>query len=296
MVPPFISYVTFNRCGLTIQNLSAILSSTDDFELHIIDSNSKDDTWDYIMSLDDSRIKSREHLEVNHGKVYALNFNLIKRSPEQYFFIVDNDVYINTNDWIGRFMKVFEAFPEVGLLGVRENDGYLPPVIPKRKDDSAYLELSDNLSDVEKNYIPAHCMALKPELIKEIGYFCEENCFGAVELSYRVCNHTGFKAGFMTDVIIQMPQSIHCAECLFADRCKLDKETNTCITKYSKGNINDEFLQKNKWKFEETMRDMKSGARPVYCAALVDGLSTQEHIYNMDWALDNFVQFIQNAN
>ena len=60
MVPPFISYITFNRLGLTVGNLSAILSGAEDFEMYIIDCNSKDDTWDYIMSLEDSRIKAKE--------------------------------------------------------------------------------------------------------------------------------------------------------------------------------------------------------------------------------------------
>lgn len=296
MVPPLISFITFNRLGLTIKNLSAILSSTDDFELHIIDSNSKDDTWDYIMSLDDSRIKSRDHFEANHGKIYALNMNLLRRSPEQYFFSVDNDVYIETNDWISRFLKVFEAFPEAGILGVRPGDGYLPLVISKTKDNLSYLELSDNLSNVEKNYIPGYCIGLRPELLKEIGYFCEENYYGDMELSYRVCNYTNFKAGFITDVSIQMPQSIECNACIYKNNCKLDQITNTCFTKYDKLNINDAFLQKYKWKFEETMRDMESGARAVYCASLLDGLSTQEHIYNTDWAMENFWHYIKNAN
>lgn len=52
MVPPFISYVTFNRLGLTVKNLSSILDSTDDFELHIIDNNSTDGTWKYIQKLE----------------------------------------------------------------------------------------------------------------------------------------------------------------------------------------------------------------------------------------------------
>lgn len=296
MAPPFISYITFNRLGLTAKNLSTILSSTDDFEIHIIDCNSKDGTWDYIMSLDDSRIKSKDHLEINHGKTYALNMNLIRRSPDQYFFVVDNDVSIETNDWISKFLKVFEVFPEVGLLGVHTNDEYIPPVIPQSKDNVSYQELDGNTADAEKNYIPGNFMCLKPELIKELGYFCEENYLDAVDLTYRVCNLTDYKAGFVTDVSIQMPQSITCAACDYAEKCKLDKDTNTCFTKYKKMNKNAEFLQKNKWKFEETMRDMKSGARPAYCASLLDATSTKEHIYNMDWAMENFYYFIRNAN
>ena len=59
MTPPLISYSTFHRMGLTVRNLNSLLRTTDDFELHIIDNNSQDDTWEYIQSLNDSRIKSR---------------------------------------------------------------------------------------------------------------------------------------------------------------------------------------------------------------------------------------------
>lgn len=296
MTPPFVSYITFNRLGLTISNLSKLLNSSDDFELHIIDSNSQDNTWDYIMSLNDRRIKTKERFNVNHGKTYALNMNLIKRRPDQYFFSVDNDVSIETADWLKRFLNVFAAFPEAGLLGIRPAEGYLPPVISKTKGNVSYLELSDNLSDIEKNYIPGYCMGLRPELIKEIGYFCEENCFGNVELTYRVCNHTKYKAGFATDILIQMPQSISCGSCTYANQCQLDKGSNTCFTKYNTQNKNDEFFSKARWKFEETVRDMKSGARPVYCASLLDAVSTEHHKYNTDWAMDNFWYFIKNAN
>ncbi len=296
MVPPLVSYITFNRLGLTVKSLSSILQSTDDFEMHIVDSNSSDDTWDYIMSLDDSRIKSKVRNEVNHGKVHALNMNLSKRRPEQFFFRIDNDVYMEPKDWIGRFLRVFEEFPETGLLGARPIDGYLPPVIPQIKNELVYLELSDNVSDGEHNFVPDCCLGLRPELIKEIGYYCEENCFGDRELSYRVMNHTNYKAGFMTDVAIQLLMPSDCDLCTYADRCKLDKGGHTCFTRDGKLNINEEFLQKFKWKFEETMRDMKSGARPVYCASLLDGASINGHIYNMDWALDNFLFFIKNAN
>lgn len=86
MIPPFLSYITFNRLGLTARSLKSILDTPEDFEMHIIDSNSKDDTWEYIQSLDDSRIKSKTRLDMNLGPVYALNLNLSKRRQEQYFF------------------------------------------------------------------------------------------------------------------------------------------------------------------------------------------------------------------
>jgi glycosyltransferase involved in cell wall biosynthesis len=296
MVPPFVSYVTFNRLGLTVRSLSSVLESTDEFELHIVDSHSADGTWEYITSLEDSRIKSRERCEPSHGKVYALNMNLCKRRSGQVFFHVESDVKILTADWIGRFLRAFEEFPEAGLLGVNPVGCVLPPTIPRTKNGLTVLELYGNASDVLHNFIPGCCMGLRPELMGEIGYFCEENCYGERELSYRVCNHTKYKAGFMTDVAVQILEPTDCALCAYAEKCVLDKSENTCLSFYTKRNKNKEFLEQFRWKFEETVRDMESGARPVYCASILDSSSVDHHIYNKDWALDNFMYFVRNAN
>jgi hypothetical protein len=295
MVPPFISFITFNRLGLTVKNLPAILRSSENFDLHITDCNSKDNTWDYIMSLDDPRIKTKEHMDVNHGKTYALNMHLLRRAPEQYFFTVADEVLMESDNWIDSFMQVFKAFPKTGLLGAADPNGSLPPVILKTSGAITYLELID-ASPEAGHYVPDHCMCLSPELIRRIGYFSEENCFGPVELSYRVCSHTDFKAGFVPHIKIQRPQTVSCAECSYSGSCKLDKVSNTCFTRYDKAVHTDDFMKKYRWKFDETVRDMQSGARTVYCASLLDGASVREHLYNMDWALDNFWYFIENAN
>ena len=116
MIQPLLSYVTSNCVELTTKTLSAVLKTVDDFEMHIIDNNSSDNTWEYIQSLNDDRIKSKTRFDVNYGKIFATNLNLTKRRPEQSFITIDKTVSVVTKDFITRFMKVFEAFPEVGLL------------------------------------------------------------------------------------------------------------------------------------------------------------------------------------
>ncbi len=299
MTPPLISYVTFNRLGLTVKNLSSILDTTDDFELRIVDSNSTDGTWEYIQSLKDRRIVSKTRLEANAGPVYAVNLNLTKRKPEQYFITVDNDVCIETKDWIACFMKVFDTFPEVGLLGVQKGrpyPAYLPPVVLKIRDGVFYLELDNTYPDIMRNYIPGCCMCLRPELIAQIGYWCEENGFGDMELSNRINRYTDFKTGFVPNINMKMPQKIHCAACPYRDRCALDKSCETCFTEYESLYKIHDFKKKFKWKLDETLADMKSGARPVYCASILDSASTSDHVFNREWALENFGFFYDRAN
>lgn len=299
MLPPLLSYVTFNRLGLTVKNLNSILESDEDFEMHIIDNNSTDGTWKYIQSLKDSRIISKARFSVNFGQIYAINLNLVKRRPDQFFITVDNDVFFETKDWISRFLKVFEAFPEVGLLGLQKGQPYpeeLPPVIPKVKDSVFYLELDNSTPNIEKNYVPGCCMCLRPELMNEIGYWCEENCYGEVELANRINNYTSFKTGLVPNISIKMPQTLDCSTCQYNSQCTLNKVTETCFTNYKKLYKNDEFKQYFKWKFEETVNDLKSGARPVYCASANDGTSMMDHIFNSEWAMENFHYYINNAN
>ena len=136
MALPFVSYITFNRLGLTARNLHALLKTSDDFELHLLDSNSQDGTWEFIQSLNDRRIKSKTRLPLNQGPIYAVNYNLSKRNPDQYFIAFNSDVLILSSDWITRFMRVFDKFPEVGMLGVPKSPPYsyyIPSVIPMTK-------------------------------------------------------------------------------------------------------------------------------------------------------------------
>jgi glycosyltransferase involved in cell wall biosynthesis len=299
MIPPIISYVTFNRLGLTVKNLTSILESTDDFEMHIVDNNSTDGTWEYIESLNDKRIISKTQIGINVGQIYATNLNLLRIRPEQYFITVDNDVYIETKDWISRFMKVFNTFPEVGLLGIKRGEPYpeyYPPVTQKSKDGISYLELIHSTPDVERDFIPGCCQCLRPELIKQLGYWSEENCAGEAELSLRVNNYSTFSAGFMTDICIKMPQALDCTECQYNSLCKFNKSSETCFSSYHELYKNGDFMKRYKWKFDETIKDMRSGKRPIYCASSLDAESMENHIFTLEWALDNFKFYIENSN
>ncbi len=286
---PFVSYITFNRLGLTVKSLSSILNSTDDFDLHIIDNHSTDGTWEYIQSINDSRIKSKTQLPVNAGQIYALNFNLVKRQPDQYFITVDNDVVIETPDWISRFQRVFSSFPHVGLLGVMgPSPETLPPVIPVFKfTEPLYLELIKTNDNYVQDYAPKGILALRPELISILGYWSEENYFGNLEMLFRVNRFTSYKAGLLANIVISVPQEVSCAQCQYQARCQLNRPTETCFSIFQKYNMKDLFEARYRWKLDETIKDMLCGARPAYCASLLDVRSITNNTINMDWALEN---------
>lgn len=299
MTPPLVSYSTFNRMGLTVRSLQALLKTTDDFELHIIDNNSQDDTWEFIQSLSDSRIKSKTKFPVNAGPIYAVNHNLAKRRPDQYFIAFESDVCIYTPDWISRFMQVFQAFPEVGLLGVPRAapyPPYMPPVIPREKDGVGYLQLKEGKVGAILDFIPGHCQCLRPELINTIGYWCEETGYGDAELSVRVNNYTPYKAGFITNIVIDMQQFLSCAECKGKALCKLDKSNTTCFDIRNKRYKNESFADTFRWKYIEYFNELQEGKRTVYCASIHDPESIRNHVYNMAWSQENFNFYVVNAN
>ncbi len=305
MAAPFVNYIAYNRLGLTARNLKSILDTPEDFEMHIIDSNSKDDTWDFIRDLKDERIKSKTRLPINAGPIYGVNLNLSKRKSDQYFITIDSDVFMQTKDWISRFMKIFDTFPNVGAMGVMRGKPYpqvYPPVIPRVKDEVSYLELKNGKVDEVLDFVHGCCMCLRPELIEEIGYWSEENGYGDAELCPRITNYTSFKVGFMTDIdynpIIDftMEQRVSCDECTARDYCKLDKTENTCFTINSSRYKNESFASKFKWKYLETFKELEEGKRTAYCASSFDQLSMKEHVYNHDWALENFQYYIDNSN
>jgi len=285
--------------GLTIKNLSNILDSEEDFELHLIDCNSKDDTWGYIQSLNDSRIKSKTRLKLNLGPIYPLNLSLIRRKPGQYFITIDSDTFIKTKNWISRFMEVFEAFPEVGVLGVMRDEPYpryLPPIIPRVKGNINYLELKNAAVGVDLDFVPGQLQCLRPELIDEIGYWSEENGYGDAELSPRVTHYTSYKVGFLTTVEIDMTQYIGCDQCQGKDICKLSRSVNSCFSLSKKANFNQSFVRKFGWKYLETFKELAEGKRTAYCASIHDPESIKNHVYNQAWAAENFDYYIKNSN
>jgi glycosyltransferase involved in cell wall biosynthesis len=301
MNPPFISYSTFHRLGLTARNLNALLrNTTDDFELHIVDNNSQDGTWDFIQSLTDSRIKSKTRFEVNYGPIYPLNYSLTRRKPDQYFIVLESDVYFYVPDWISRFMKIFDTFPEVGLLGLSRAAPYpvfYPPgVALHQKNGVSYLQLTQTEVGNLLDFVPGQCQMLRPELIDMIGYWSEENGYGDAELSLRVNKYTPFKAGYAVDIPIDMLQTVSCDECLARTRCKFKKKNNTCFDIWRSRHKNESFVQTHGWKYYECFRELSEGRRTVYCASIHDPASYQNHLYHMDWAQENFNYYASNAN
>ncbi len=122
------------------------------------------------------------------------------------------------------------------------------------------------------------------------------NGFGDAEISPRIVHYTNFTVGFLTTVEIDMTQRITCAECAGRHLCTLSRSINDCFTISRQYNKNESFVTKNTWKFLQTFQELKDGVRTAYCASLHDPESMRTHLYNADWAFDNFNHYIANSN
>jgi hypothetical protein len=292
MIPPLVSFVTWNRMGLNVRNLKALLKTSEDFELHITDSSSGDYTWEFICGIRDSRIASKTRLEMNRGPIYATNLNLSRRKAGQYFITVDSDVNIHTDKWISEYMKIFEMFPEAGLLGAVSSEYYSRyrlPFVVRDKKGTRYFQ-------IHAGFVEGCCQCIRPELMDVLGYWCEESCMGDEEICYRICNYTSFTAGFAPAIDIDMRQEISCSECEGRDVCCLDKSFGTCFDIRRRKYANPKFRDVNGWKYEKCKEEMEEGRRTVYRASIHDPESMRNHLYNMEWALGNFDFYINNSN
>ena len=146
------------------------------------------------------------------------------------------------------------------------------------------------------DFIPGQLQCLRPELIKKIGYWSEENGYGDAELSPRVVHYTPINEGFLTTVEIDMTQSLGCDECQGKDLCELSRSVNTCYSLGKKSNYNESFAKKFRWKYLESFKELEEGKRTAYCASVHDPESIKNNVYNQIWAAENFDHYIRNSN
>lgn len=288
---PLVCFITWNRAGLTAINLKALLDTKDDFELYIIDNNSQDDTWEIIEHTKDERIKCKERFKVNRGEVYAINYALSKRKPDQYFILVENDIYIKTKDWVTKFLGTMKAFPQLGLLGATN-----PLLLTNEVKPFPQIKEMAGFGYYEIYQIRGSCNCFRPELLNLLGYFNEETGWADRDNCYRINRHTPYVTGYSSSIEIEIVKSIPCDDCLIKERCTLLAEATTCFEIYNRNDNYPQFTTAMRHKEALYIHETLSGKRSIYCASIHDPQSIKNHVYNKEWALENFQFFIDKAN
>lgn len=290
MVKPIVSFICWNRAGLNARNLTALLKTTDDFDLYIVDSNSIDDTWKFIERLEDSRIKEIKKLDLNRGCAYAINYVLSKRKKEQFFFHLDSDTCIETRNWITKFMEVMNTYPSIGAVSTIST-GIL----------RYYCRFANHLkvNGVEAEECDAmlgNCLCMRPELIESLGYFNEETGRCDSDYSFRISKYTNYKMALVKSVIINQKQSIKCENCIMQDICTVREKNTTCFKIRDSKYQNQIYEQKTQDLLYSYYKEIEDGVRTPYCASIHDKESMDKYYYDKSRAEKTFKYYIDNAN
>lgn len=287
---PLLLYLTWNRLGLTYKSLNQILKSTDDFELVIIDNNSKDDSVKFLKSLKDPRIKEIKVFEDNYGGTYAFNWGIANHLKEnQNLITVENDVFINDVSWISKIEKLFTNFENLGLVSLMNTYN-----IEMIKSMLVSAQLKNNLCFIESQFVYGNILYFRNNLINKIGYFNEEICLGDCELRYRI-DKTGYKKGFppldYLDYIVLEKEIFMCENCLSSNICErkdkyLEEGIPSCWIKY-KPHVHKKIYDK----LHSEMLDFIQKNNNPYCASIHDLESQKKVNYNKYKAIKNFEFF-----
>jgi len=276
---PVLGFVTWNRMGITIMNLKYLLQSMDDFDLYIVDNGSKDDTAKYLKTLTDPRIKEIKYLDRNYGLIYALNYTISKRKKNQPFMNVDADVSIYTPEFISNCQKVYEKFPEAGIIGNTR------PTYFKEKNSTYEEIIRDGVRFWKVGGILGCLMYFPSETLDKIGYFSEELCLADLEMAFRV-NYLGKWLGYCPENLIKY-YTPKCVGCHHKDTCSnpsIDNSRLFCYEDYAKNYRHGEFATQNREKFLDYRRNMTP--EKIYTESIHD-LSNPSR-YNKEEAFKNF--------
>ena len=212
--PPLLGYLTFNRLGYVIQSITALLQTTDDFELCFIDNFSQDKTWDYINSLTDPRIKIRKRLDSNVGGSAGFNHALLNRKEDQDFVTVETCCVIKTKNFISIFNSILEDDNTIGGLSGTYSKGrdqlnYLKSL------KSSHPENFKKIGNYEiyKLGVWGFCLILRHEVLNKFGFFDEVSYGGDIDFNERIIKGLNKELGYVFDV--------ECAH--------LEKDDVTCI-------------------------------------------------------------------
>lgn len=287
---PLVSFICWNRLGLTARNLEALLKTSDEFELYIVDSNSEDDTWEFINNVKDSRIKEVKRLDLNRGAAYAANYVMAKRKKNQFAIYVDSDSYIITKTWITDFMEVMNVYPEMGALCTVS-----PQVFPCFSPTATRLKR--NSVEVYKSlFLAGNCACIRPDVMDRIGYFNEETGRCDNDYALRILKFTNYQIGFVPKILIDQTQYISCQECSVSNICKVKNRGTTCFkirdNKYQNVKFGDLTVDKVTKFYDE----IYSGKRSFYCSSVHDKESIKQYYYDKNMAEDTFRYYIDNAN
>ena len=183
--PPILTFLTYNRLGNTAIALPSLLRTESDFELYIMDNNSKDDTWEFLEATNDPRIKLRKRFDQNMGVAHPLNFALSHRKEDQDFINFEYDFRIHNRNFVQDFIDVRHEFPELGAISATTFPAQLKFVDSKIAENPD-LFAERNGKRVYFDTIMGFCSYFPYETMNILMYYDEVTCLLDMDIQARL--------------------------------------------------------------------------------------------------------------
>ncbi len=165
-----ISIALFNNLALTRQCLELIFQNCgEDFELLLTDNCSTDGTREYIRWLP-AHNKQVILNEQNAGFGRAHN-RALKMARGEYFIVLNNDLFIDEQNWLTKLAAPFAANPRLAITGLKGN----PCMIVTDP------EIRGVCHPTIVEYVEASCLMMPTALARTHGLFSDELEFAYFE-------------------------------------------------------------------------------------------------------------------
>ena len=286
--PPLLTFLTYNRLGNTAISLPSLLRTDSDFELHIMDNNSKDDTWDFLQATKDPRIKSRTQFNQNMGVAHPLNYALVNRKEDQDFINFEYDFRIHNKDFVQDFWDVLSEFPEMGAISATTFPNQLQLI------DSEIIKtpekfINRNGKRIYLDTIMGFCSFFPYETMNILKYYDEINCLLDMEIQVRI---EGLKKQTCYAMDIRTSHTTmggNCDTCLaYHNPC--EQGERKCLTHY-KRIISDITTTLGFDIYRQNIADRKEGKMSYTCDSLFSGNMTEEEKKGSKHILELFKNF-----
>lgn len=156
-----VAICTYNRAHDAVEAVKSSVQQdypSDDYEIIVIDNNSKDNTRDVILQAAEEykEYTIRYVLEEKQGLSVARN-RAIREANGQYILFLDDDA-VACRDWISQIINVFEMDISIGCVGGKIDPIWEVPEpmwIPKdNRSLFTILDYANDITEMKSPYIP----------------------------------------------------------------------------------------------------------------------------------------------
>lgn len=289
MRPPLITFLTYNRLGYTAISLSSLLRTDSEFELYIMDNDSRDDTWQFLQDTKDPRIKSKIKWNQNMGVAHALNFALCYRKSDQAFINFENDFRIHNKDFVKDFEAYGREFPEIKAFSATTFPHQLQIIDKSISEDPTRLEIK-NGRRLYYDTIMGFCTYFPAETMNILKYYDEVNCLLDMEVQARIgVNASDKKTGYAMDIRASHCNP-HCESCLaYHNPC--EQGEMKCMKYYSR--VISEITKTLGFdQYRDDLRLREEGKKGLSCGSMFDeGTLTDQEKSGSTYILSLFKKF-----